>query len=344
MKKIYFVLFLFVMLLIPILNVETEEKTIYDGSNVQKTDNNYDNAEQVKVGDRQQGWTLGDFIVSDYSSRLSDSSGNDIFLKKIGDKITLSFDLQQNIKKLNNNDNFQIASIKNANLVNPTLKGKINGLGTLVVQMKEPSGKLEKAKVYKNYLSGVNKNANAEVITLEEGDYHAVLCYAIDDTSFLGDILNRHQYYRIDYNFKIRNGNANAFIKDISTKSELEDGATTTNGFTIDTANSKYLNIQIVKTNQDGKVVKNVPYKSGESIDDEGKYEISITTDYSNIATKKTIYVKKKSVTKTVKKEVTVGPRKNKSSIKKHILLVVLLIIAVSCITIRYESKRNEKE
>ncbi|PPA33590.1 hypothetical protein [Streptococcus salivarius] len=79
MKKIYFVLFLFVMLLIPILNVETEEKTIYDGSNVQKTDNNYDNAEQVKVGDRQQGWTLGDFIVSDYSSRLSDSSGNDIF-------------------------------------------------------------------------------------------------------------------------------------------------------------------------------------------------------------------------------------------------------------------------
>ena len=55
MKKIYFVLFLFVMLLIPILNVETEEKTIYDGSNVQKTDNNYDNAEQVKVGDRQQG-------------------------------------------------------------------------------------------------------------------------------------------------------------------------------------------------------------------------------------------------------------------------------------------------
>ena len=106
-----------------------------------------------------------------------------IFLKKIGDKITLSFDLQQNIKKLNNNDNFQIASIKNANLVNPTLKGKINGLGTLVVQMKEPSGKLEKAKVYKNYLSGVNKNANTEVITLEEGDYHAVLCYAIDDTS-----------------------------------------------------------------------------------------------------------------------------------------------------------------
>ena len=170
MKKIYFVLFLFVMLLVPILNVETEEKTIYDGSNVQKTDNNYDNAEQVKVGDRQQGWTLGDFIVSDYSSHLSDSSGNDIFLKKIGDKITLSFDLQQNIKKLNNNDNFQIASIKNANLVNPTLKGKINGLGTLVVQMKEPSGKLEKAKVYKNYLSGVNKNANTEVITLEEGD------------------------------------------------------------------------------------------------------------------------------------------------------------------------------
>lgn len=91
-----------------------------------------------------------------------------IFLKKIGDKITLSFDLQQNINKLNNNDNFQIASIKNANLVNPTLKGKINGLGTLVVQMKEPSGKHEKPKVYKNYLSGVKQNANTEVITLEE--------------------------------------------------------------------------------------------------------------------------------------------------------------------------------
>ena len=62
------------------------------------------------------------------------------------------------------------------------------------------------------------------------------------------------------------------------------------------------------------------------------------------MATKKTIYVKKKSVTKTVKKEVTVGPRKNESSIKKHILLIVLLITAVSCITVRYKSKRNEKE
>jgi len=49
-------------------------------------------------------------------------------------------------------------------------------------------------------------------------------------------------------------------------------------------------------------------------------------------------------VTKTVKKEVTVGPRKNESSIKKHILLIVLLITAVSCITVRYKSKRNEKE
>lgn len=123
----------------------------------------------------------------------------------------------------------------------------------------------------------------------------------------------------------------------------MEDGATTANGFTIDTANSKYLNIQIVKTNQDGKVVKNVPYKSGESIVDEGKYEISITTDYSNIPTKKTIYVKKICDKNSQKRSGSESP-KNESSIKKHILLVVLLIIAVSCITVRYKSKRNEKE
>ena len=81
-----------------------------------------------------------------------------------------------------------------------------------------------------------------------------------------------------------------AFPKDASTGSELKDGALTANGFTIDMALSKYLTIDVVRTevneNADGtlstSVRSNTVGKDGESFTKEGIYEITVKNQYSD--------------------------------------------------------------
>lgn len=302
MKKKSFIIIIWLGLLciVPCITILSDEQRFYDGSKVQKTDKEFGNPVSVRAKDRHGGWKLGDFVISDYSDWMTDKSGGDVFLKKLEDKITVSFDLQQNIKELNGEKHLKIANIDRGDMTSPEMKEGVNGIGTLFVEKEDHSGKKSSVKKYANYLKGVSQNADAKVLTLEEGDYHFVLVYAIDDTSLLGDFFNNHQYYRIDYRFKVRNGNAMAFIKDAETGKELKHDSMT-KGFIIDTAQSHYLNIQVSKRDKNGDIRKNVPYKNGEVVSEEGDYIISITTDYSNEPTQKIIHVSasEKNITNT---------------------------------------------
>lgn len=357
MKKESFLIVAWVCILslIPFVSIFSDEQRFYDGSNVQITDKEFGKPESVRSKDRHAGWRLGDFVVSDYSDWVTDKTGEDVFLKKRGDKITVSFKLQQDIKKLNGNQNFQIVDIKKGDMTEPVINGGVNGLGTLFVEKEDYNGKKLPVKKYADYLKAVSLNANTKVLTLEEGNYHFVLVYAIDDTSLFGDFLNRHQYYRIDYRFKVRNGNAMAFIKDAETGEELKHDSTT-KGFVVDTAQSHYLNIQISKRDKNGDVRKNVPYKNGEIISEEGDYTISISTDYSNEPTQKQIHVSGSSQNSIDKGEIIsstkisedsgskkeVKQRENKSSIVSSLL--ILGICSAGFIVLKVISKKRENK
>lgn len=352
-KRFLVVAWLYMLCLIPFVAVFSDEQRFYDGSNVKITDKEFGKPESIRVKDRHAGWKLGDFVVSDYSDWMTDKSEEDVFLKKKGDKITVSFKLQQDITKLNGNDNFQIVDIKKGDMTEPAINDGVNGLGTLFVEKEDYNGKKSSEKKYADYLKAVSLNANTKVLTLEEGNYHFVLVYAIDDISLFGDFLNQHQYYRIDYRFKVRNGNAMAFIKDVETGKELKNDSTT-KGFIVDTAQSHYLNIQVSKRDKNDEVRKNIPYKSGEVISEEGDYTISITTDYSNEPTKKQIHVvgssqestnKDKKISSTKMSENATNKKELKQQKNKNLIVWLLLILGISSlgfIVLKIKNKKRE--
>lgn len=357
MKKESFLIVAWVCILslIPFVSVFSDEQRFYDGSNVQKTDKEFGTPVPVRAKDRHAGWKLGDFVVSDYSDWVTDKTGEDVFLKKRGDKITVSFKLQQDITKLKGNDNFQIVDIKKGDMTDPAINDGVNGLGTLFVEQEDYTGKKSSQKKYADYLKAVSLNANTKVLTLEEGNYHFVLVYAIDDTSLFGDFLNRHQYYRIDYRFKVRNGNAMAFIKDAETGEELKHESTT-KGFVVDTAQSHYLNIQVSKRDKNGDIRKNVPYKNGEVISEEGDYIISIMTDYSHESTQKQIHVVGSSQNRTNKDKTNSSTKTfeniiDKKEVKEHKnknsmiwILLLLGIISIGFVILKIKNKKRENK
>lgn len=87
---------------------------------------------------------------------------------------------------------------------------------------------------------------------------------------------------------------------DIKTKEELRNTSITENGFYIDLANSKYLDVtikrEVLKDGADGLVEDtryNRPAKSGDEFLEEGVYTITVKNVYTNETTTKKIYVGK---------------------------------------------------
>ena len=92
---------------------------------------------------------------------------------------------------------------------------------------------------------------------------------------------------------------------DIKTKAELSDRAITENGFKLDLAKSRYLDINIVKDNvqkdSSGTTTDtrfNKSAKDGNEYTDEGIYTITVSNKYTGQTTVKTIYVGNEDVMK----------------------------------------------
>ena len=66
-------------------------------------DTGYTKKDKIKEDDPHFGWEIGEFFVSGYSANEKDSEGNPVFLKNVGDQVTLWFCLNEDINKLNNN-------------------------------------------------------------------------------------------------------------------------------------------------------------------------------------------------------------------------------------------------
>ena len=287
-----------------VVNAASENNEYYMGKTQKKDDAGYGEDTDIDSGDVHYGWDLGQFCVSGWTRRTQDKNGNPVFLKNVGDTVSLSFNLQQDIDELGGNDEYHISEDDNGydEYFGITKDNRTNfGFGTLLIKKIDYKNKETNLQPYTNYLEGVKKGANTEVQLFEEGDYEVALDYEIQNNNFHfwgWRPFDGYTHYQILIKFSVRNGNCMAYPFDVSTKAELVNASFTENGFYIDLANSRYLNIDVKKQNYveaDGTLVEdtrfNKPASDGEQFTDEGIYIITVHNQYTDSETEKKIYV-----------------------------------------------------
>ena len=246
--------------------------------------------------DPHYGWTIGTFFVNGYTREVKDNiSGMPIFLKNVGDRVTLWFNLKQDIDNLNGKSNLKINEDKNGyDQYFQTDKTNMRH-GTLIMRYTDFEGVKHDPVIYTDYLAAnARTGADTKVELFEEGDYEVALDYEIADTSGIDSYTD----YRVFFTFSIRNGNCMVYPFDINSGAELADYAITENGFKLDMAKSRYLTIDVSRTvlvnGTNGRtedVRFNRPAKDGDQYKDEGIYRFHVHNLYTGEETTKTIYV-----------------------------------------------------
>lgn len=270
-----------------------------------KHDSGYSEDKDIDVKDAHYGWDLGNFFVSGYTEMVEETSsdnGNPIFLKNVGDNVTLYFNLGQDIDCLNGDSNLSISEDKKG--YDKYFETDLTnfGRGALIIRYTDPENIKHDPQIYVNYLAAnLAPGADTVVQLCEEGDYEVALDYEIkkDPRNILGvSIIPEYYDYRIFFKFSVRSGNCMVYTFDLGTGSELSNKSVTESGFRIDLANSKYLDINVKKQilNDTGdEIVEdtrfNRPAKDGEEYTAEGVYIITAHNNYTNQDTEKTIYV-----------------------------------------------------
>lgn len=256
-------------------------------------DNGFDisNVKAIDKDDPHFGWDLGVFTVNGYTRETTDSYGTAVFLKSVGDDITLWFTLKQDIKCLDDNENLSIAEDTNGYDKAHGVKQTNFKHGTLIVKYTDAEGHSTDPVIYTDFLrANTMTGADTRIRIYEEGEYEITLDYEICKNGGPLNAISSYYDYKITFKFSIRNGNTMAFPRDVVTGSELKDGALTPNGFAIDLAESKYLTIDVarkeVTQNADGTLATSVRNnsvgKDGATYIKEGIYEITIKNLYSD--------------------------------------------------------------
>ena len=277
---------------------------IYLGYEVQKTglDNGYVGNKEIGRDDPHFGLSIGKFYVSGFTSAMSMDQSDFIFLKTVGDNLELHFELTEDIDMLGG-DTFVTINSDDGGYdkyfgISPTYFGR----GTLIVRHTDYQNNPGTPQVYTDYLSGkMSGDANTIVSINEEGDYEIALDYEITESYYvLGTKVTNscNTDYRIFFRFSVRNGNCMVFPFDASTGEELTNASATPNGFYLDLAYSRYLDIRIKRSllvqqgsNYTEDVRFNRPASDGELYTQEGIYTITAANQYTGEQTVKTIYV-----------------------------------------------------
>lgn len=289
---------------------ESPEQIFYYADFIKtKEDKGYSGSEPIKESDKHYGWKLGKFVTEGFTSSTSENeSGNKVFLKNVGDAVTLSFCLDQDISKLNGNEKLTIGGDKDGYDLYFQLEKQDFGRGVLIVKHTDYQNSSTDPVIYLDYLSGLTVGANTQIKLCEEGDYEIALNYKVKEAhiSIAGhNTLPTETDYRIFYKFSVRNGNCMVYPFDIVTSAELSNSSMTENGFKLDLAKSRYLDTNIKKEiltdSADGLTEDtrfNKSAKDGDSYLDEGIYTITVKNPYTNEQTIKRIYVGKNNVLK----------------------------------------------
>lgn len=264
----------------------------------------YSGSSEIEKKDIHYNWDIGQFFVSGFTDKVKESDGNIVFLKNVGDKVTLWFNLNQNINELNGDKDLKITDDTEGYDKYFETERTDFGKGTLIIRYTDYNNNSSEPQVYKNYLAAnTSVGADTKVQLFEEGDYEVALDYEVTSDQ----LIDKVGHYRIFFTFSVRNGNCMVYPLDVSTGSELTNSSMTENGFMLDLAKSRYLQINVkreVLTDSANGLVEdtrsNAPAKDGEKYTEEGIYTITATNQYTNQKTTKKIYVGTNNLMKAV--------------------------------------------
>lgn len=272
----------------------TEKKAPQHYVNVEtlKSDNTYKKREAIKSNDKHFGFDLGQFVISGYTRIEDDGQGNLLVIKGEDDEVRLTFELRQDINDLKGKENVRIhddADGSDEELGYARPKDGF-GKGMLLWRFTDNTGYKSPVKAHKDYLVALTSDASEkEIIMNEEGDWTIALDYEIAYSAFPG---NAYGQYTIRMNIRVRNANCMAYLREVDTGRELKNDGTTTKGFYIDLANSKYLKVDVSRTNiGENDVRNNSPYTDGTSFTENGVYTVTVMNEYTGASTVKTITV-----------------------------------------------------
>lgn len=135
----------------------------------------------------------------------------------------------------------------------------------------------------------------------EEGEYEVSLDYEVRDNRWMVgpvSIAPGYSNYRISFKFAVRNGNCMVFPFDAKTHSELTNESYAPNGFYLDLARSRYLDVyvkrEVMAPGADGLVEDvrfNGPARDGDMYTENGVYTVTASNEYTGQTTEKVIYV-----------------------------------------------------
>ncbi len=262
-------------------------------------DNGYSGTSEIGGKDKHFGWSLGRFFVSNYTQIKNQENEDPVIVKTLGDSVTLWFELQQDIDSLNHK-NLSIADDRNGfdSKFKVVVPEEGFGRGTLIIRHTDYRNDMKDPIIYTNYLLAKGTSgADTKVILNEEGDYEVALDYETVDNR-LTSLTDKYGNYRTSFKFKIRNGNCMVYPFDVKTHAELQNTSITKDGFYLDLARSRYLEILVKRSilvdNGSGIVEDerfNSPAKDGDQYTAEGIYTITVHNRYTDEKTVKTIFV-----------------------------------------------------
>lgn len=251
--------------------------------------------------DPHLGITMGKFYVSGFSQIVSEGD-NPVFLRTVGNDLELHFQLVQDINVLQGDTNIHVKNDDGGYDTFMNVPPTYFGRGALIVRFTDYENNQHEPQIYTDFLAAkMSGDANTVINLNEEGDYEVALDYTIEKKSnVLGTSITSTSYYdyQILFKFSVRNGNCIVFPFDTVTGEELHNASVTENGFYLDLARSRYLDINVKKIDlieTPSGYVKDIrfnrPAKDGTSYTAEGIYEISVYNDYTGERTEKIIVV-----------------------------------------------------
>ncbi|MBR4235494.1 MAG: hypothetical protein IKR85_05460 [Clostridia bacterium] len=272
------------------------------GSKRIESNKGYSGGVKITKDDPHYGWELGKFYISGFTRVLPVDDTTLMFLKTVGDDVELHFHLTQDIDMLNSNTLLTVANDDGGYDEDFGVQPTYLGRGALIVRHYDYEHNPGKTQIYTDYLSAKASGSADTVISLnEEGDYEVALDYRVlEKTRVLGTAATSSSFYnyRIYFRFSVRNGNCMAFPFDVKTGEELRNSSVTPNGFYLDFAYSRYLDIDVsysvIVEGENGfteDVRFNRPAQNGTDYAREGIYTLTVSNRYTGEKTVKLIYV-----------------------------------------------------
>ncbi len=261
-------------------------------------DTGYSQTNTITGSDKHFGWQLGRFFMSGFTRVTNQTTDMPVFIKTLGDSVTLWFDLEQDIDALNGNTKLVIGEDTNGYDQSFGVSKTNFGRGTLIVRHTDYQNNQGEPQIYTDYLLAKGTSgADTKIVLHEEGDYEIALDYEVQDNEWK-HVTSKYGNYRIVLKFSVRNGNCMVYPFDVLTGAELQNTSITENGFYLDLARSRYLDIDVKRSviveGPTGMIEDerfNRPAKDGDQYTAEGIYTISVSNRYTGESTTKTIFV-----------------------------------------------------